>query len=55
MGRPPGRIQDKPLNMRASAGFIAMIDRWRARQPDKPTRAEAIRRLVSLGLKAKGK
>jgi hypothetical protein len=28
---------------------------WAAKQDDQPTRAEAIRRLVELGLKAKGK
>jgi hypothetical protein len=31
------------------------LDQWVAKQKDKPTRAEAIRRLVELGLKAKGK
>lgn len=29
---------------------LAAIDGWRARQPDQPTRAEAICRLVELGL-----
>jgi hypothetical protein len=53
MGRPPGRIQDKSLNLRVSEDFIALIDHWRAKQPDKPTRSVAIRRLVELGLKAK--
>jgi hypothetical protein len=55
MGRPPGRIQDKSLNLRVSEDFIALVDRWRAKQPDKPTRAEAIRRLVELGLTVKTK
>lgn len=31
------------------------LDEWRRRQQDLPSRAEAIRRLVELGLKAKGK
>jgi hypothetical protein len=38
---------------------LALIDDWRRKQPDLPSRAEAIRRLVELGLanksgKAKG-
>jgi len=38
------RLQPNPL---------AAIDKWVAKQPDQPTRAEAIRRLVEMGLKAK--
>ncbi len=34
---------------------VAAIDEWRRKQPDLPSRSEAIRRLVELGLKAKGK
>jgi hypothetical protein len=34
---------------------LDQIDRWRRGQSDMPGRAEAIRRLVELGLKAKGK
>jgi len=30
---------------------LATIDDWRRQQPDLPSRAEAIRRLVELGLK----
>jgi hypothetical protein len=30
-----------------------VIDKWREQQEDKPSKAEAIRRLVELGLKAK--
>jgi hypothetical protein len=55
MGRPPGRIQSVPFQMRASPTFLRSVDKWRAKQEDKPSRAEAIRRLVELGLKAKGK
>jgi hypothetical protein len=40
------RLQPDPL---------AALDGWVTKQKDKPTRAEAIRRLVELGLKAKGK
>jgi hypothetical protein len=31
---------------------IAAIDAWAARQPDKPSRSEALRRLIDLGMKA---
>jgi hypothetical protein len=54
MGRPPGRVQNTPFQMRASPEFLKSVDKWRAKQEDKPSRAEAIRRLVELGLKAKG-
>jgi metal-responsive CopG/Arc/MetJ family transcriptional regulator len=40
--------------MRLSDEFIAKVDAWAAQQSDKPSRSEAIRRLVELGLK-KGK
>jgi hypothetical protein len=53
MGRPPGRIQSKPFQMRLSPEFLKAVDNWRAKQEDKPSRAAAIRRLVELGLKAK--
>ena len=55
MGRPPGRIQSAPFQMRASPQFLKSVDRWRAKQEDKPSRAEAIRRLVELGLTLKSK
>src|SRR5262245_855068 len=51
MGRPPGRIHDRPLQMRVSDDFVKGIDRWRSRQSDKPSRSEAIRRLVEQALK----
>jgi hypothetical protein len=51
--RPPGpgvqvvvRLQPDPLSA---------LDKWAAKQSDQPTRAEAIRRLVELGLKVKQK
>ena len=55
MGRPPGRIQDRPFQMRVSDDFLKTVDNWRAKQDDEPSRAEAIRRLVEMGLKAKSK
>jgi hypothetical protein len=36
---------------RLSDEFMATLDTWSARQDDKPSRSEAIRRLVELGLK----
>jgi hypothetical protein len=51
MGRPAGKIHDRPFQMRASAGFLKSIDKWREKQPDKLSRSEAIRRLVEIGLK----
>jgi hypothetical protein len=41
--------------MRVSDEFLKSIDKWRAKQEDKPSRAEAMRRLVEIGLKAKVK
>jgi hypothetical protein len=38
-----------------SDAFVAKVDTWAAQQSDAPTRAEAVRRLVERGLKAKGK
>jgi hypothetical protein len=39
--------------MRASDEFLKKIDKWRQKQPDEPSRAEAIRRLVEAGLAGK--
>jgi hypothetical protein len=46
MGRPPGRIQDRPFQMRLSNEFLERLDEWRRKQPDHPSRAESIRRLA---------
>lgn len=43
---------DRQIQMRASDEFIRSIDDWRRNQPDLPPRAEAIRRLISTGIKA---
>jgi len=47
MGRPPGRIQDRPFQMRLSHEFLERVDEWRQKQPDLPSRAESIRRLTA--------
>ena len=53
--RPPGRPtkgrQDRPFQMRVSEEFLRLVDDWRRRQKDLPSRAEAIRRLVELATK----
>jgi hypothetical protein len=46
LGRPPGKVQDRALQMRVSEQFLRTIDDWRRKQPDLPSRTEAIRRLV---------
>ena len=43
---------DKVFQMRASAEFLRRIDDWRRVQADLPSRSEAIRRLIQLGLEA---
>lgn len=40
----------KPFQMRVSPEWLETIDNWRRTQPDIPSRAEAIRRLVEKGL-----
>jgi len=37
--------------MRVTEEFLRMIDNWRRKQPDEPSRAEAIRRLVEQAVK----
>ena len=49
----PATGKDPVRTMRLSDEFIIIIDAWAARQDDAPTRSEAIRRLVELGLKVK--
>ena len=51
----PATGNDPVRAFRMSDEFMATVDAWSANQDDKPSRAEAIRRLVELGLKAKGK
>lgn len=40
----------RPYQIRLSTTFWREVDAWRRLQPDIPTRAEAIRRLVEIGL-----
>jgi hypothetical protein len=41
--------------MRASKEFLDRLDDWRRKQPDLPSRAEAIRRLIARALAAEPK
>lgn len=52
VGRPATGVGAQ-IGMRWQAPVLALIDDWRRQQPDLPSRPEAIRRLVELGLKAK--
>lgn len=40
------------MAFRLSKEKVAEIDAWAARQPDKPSRSEALRRLIDLGIEA---
>ncbi len=42
---------DKPYQIRLSDEFWHDVDEWRRKQPDIPSRAEAIRVLVGRGLR----
>jgi hypothetical protein len=52
-GRPPTG-QDPLISARVTSETVSAIEAWRAKHGG-VTRSEAIRRLVELGLKAKGK
>jgi hypothetical protein len=45
----------EPVLVRVQPDMAKQLDDWRRKQDDLPGRPEAIRRLVELGLKAKGK
>jgi len=49
----PATGSDPSRTFRLSDEFMATLDAWAARQADEPTRSEAIRRLVELGLTVK--
>lgn len=48
-----GLQNDKQFQMRVSEDFLRTIDDWRRRQPELPSRAEAIRQLIHTGLAAR--
>jgi len=47
-------MQNKPIRfeIRLQSELSVKIDGWRRQQPDLPSRAEAARRLIELGLEA---
>ena len=49
----PATGRDPVRTFRLSDEFMTALDAWAAREDDAPTRSEAIRRLVEIGLKAK--
>jgi predicted component of type VI protein secretion system len=53
--KPRPIVTGEPVMVRVQRDMAKLLDDWRRRQEDLPGRPEAIRRLVELGLKAKGK
>jgi len=47
--------KDQRIPVMMAVDKVGAIDEWRRLQTDLPSRSEAIRRLVELGLKAKEK
>jgi hypothetical protein len=45
----------EPVLVRLKPSMAQLVDAWRREQIDLPTRAEAIRRLAAMALKAQGK
>ena len=45
----------KPFQIRVTDTWMRALDDWRRQQADLPTRAEAVRRLVPLGIAAGNK
>jgi hypothetical protein len=56
VGRPKKKGGVYPVSaVRLPPETASSVDDWAAKQSDQPSRSEAIRRLVELGLKAKSK
>jgi hypothetical protein len=53
VGRPKTTGKGLGVMVRGHADFYGPLDAWIAKQKPKPSRPEAIRRLVELGLKVK--
>jgi len=49
----PATGKDPVRTIRLSDEFLDKIDHWATQREDQPSRSEAIRRLVELGLKAR--
>jgi hypothetical protein len=52
-GRPV--VDSEPVNVRIERSQIVALDDWRRQQTDLPSRPEAVRRMIKLGLKAASK
>jgi hypothetical protein len=50
VGRPSGRLKNRPFQMRVDEAFLAKIYDWRRKQPDFPNKTQAIIRLVEQAL-----
>jgi hypothetical protein len=48
----PATGKDPMMALRMSPNIRAEIEAWASRQDDKPSRSEAVRRLVEIALKA---
>jgi hypothetical protein len=48
-----GEKHSTRVHLMMTASELRSVDEWRRQQPDLPSRAEAIRRLIELGLSAK--
>lgn len=55
MARPSMMDEPVRLDMRIPKALIVRMDRWRGAQEDVPSRSEAIRRLLEIGLDAETK
>jgi hypothetical protein len=53
--RKRAAVTGELVGVRVQPDMAKQLDDWRRQQDDLPGRPEAIRRLVELGLKAKGK
>ena len=52
MARPTDEAKVERMDLRFPPSLIRLIDEWRRVQPEIPGRAEAIRRLVMLGMRS---
>jgi len=50
-GRPKGRTYRETIPVRLTPEAVEEIDEWIDRQDEPPSRSEAIRKLVALGLR----
>jgi hypothetical protein len=48
----PATGQDPHISLRLPVETVAAVDSWAAQQDDKPTRSEALRRLIDMSLQS---